>query len=247
MLKEIQHEPPNKLLNVNESDYWKYLADKYRIDPITFEFEALQVSTSEKMIPIEQHPFNFGAHFSPTRQAAYPRQVLTFHLPFSGDAELLNCLPSGLISGLTVDVEVSPHEIQFDVVNWNNDTGELKRQQEHAVEQIREQNENVTNEICGFNSLLQEQARQEVSARKALLLKQSSVAASLGIPLRRSGNVPQTFAVPVIAKKIIVKPPTSESAHSFDPKLDDATYQNILSIIHDMGVAMERIRVANPV
>src|ERR1041385_7281125 len=82
MLNEVQSESPNKLLNVNESDYVHYLANKYYIQPLVFGFEELQVSQSEKMIPIEQHPFNSGARFSRFQKNAYPRQVITFHLPF---------------------------------------------------------------------------------------------------------------------------------------------------------------------
>jgi hypothetical protein len=60
MLQEIQGEPPNKLLNVNESDYVKYLADKYQIEPIAINFDALQISYAEAMIPVEKHPWNFS-------------------------------------------------------------------------------------------------------------------------------------------------------------------------------------------
>src|SRR5439155_325478 len=79
------------------------------------------------------------------------------------------------------------------------------------------------------------------SGRHAQLLKQLNVAEALGIPLRRTANAPQTFAVPVIPKKLVVKPPSSEAAHKADPTLDDPTYQHILSIIHDAGVGMERL------
>ncbi len=68
-----------------------------------------------------------------------------------------------------------------------------------------------------------------------------NVAEALGIPLRRTANAPQTFAVPVIPKKLVVKPPSSEAVHKTDPTLDDQTYQHILSIIHDAGVGMERL------
>ena len=106
---------------------------------------------------------------------------------------------------------------------------------------MRQQCENVRVDVEHFNSHLEEQARQVVSGRKAQLLKQLNVAEALGIPLRRTANAPQTFAVPVIPKKLVVKPPSSEAVHKTDPTLDDQTYQHILSIIHDAGVGMERL------
>jgi hypothetical protein len=41
-------------------------------------------------------------------------------------------------------------------------------------------------------------------------------------------------------KKVIVKPSALASTVSPDPTLDDATYHKILSIIHDVGVSLER-------
>src|SRR5437773_6895465 len=77
MLKEIQDEPRTMLLNVNESDYVKYLASKYRIEPLVLHFDEIQCSESEKMIPRVQHPFDFGCHFSPVEKAAYPDRKST--------------------------------------------------------------------------------------------------------------------------------------------------------------------------
>jgi len=236
MLREIEGEQPNKLLNVNESDYAAYLADKYCVEPIVFNFEGLQVSHTEKLIPIEQHP---GARFSHSQKEAYPRQVITFHLPFGGRPDLLKCRPSSWITW-SIDVFVTNGEVRFDLINWQNDAEALKREQVEILDRIRKQNETVTKDVNNFNSQLEEQARQAINERKSLLLKQSSIVESLGIPLRKASNVPQTFVVPVLPKKLAVKPSASEAAYSPQPTLDLTTYQNVLSIIHDTGVAMER-------
>jgi len=240
MLKEIQDEQRNKLLNVNESDYVKYLVSKYQVEPLVLLFDAIQCSESEKMIPTEQHPFDFGCHYSPVKKAAYPRQVFTFHIPFSGEAVLLKLSPSTQLIWST-DVTVSANEVRFDLINWRNDIEEIKREQNGIVDNIRKQTENVRVDVEHFNSQLEDQARQSVSSRKGQLLRQLNAAEALGIPLRRAANAPHTFAVPVTPKKLVVKPPSSEAAHKADPTLDDPTYQHILSIIHDAGVGMERL------
>lgn len=240
MLQEIQNESTNKLLNVNESDYVRFLTDKYYIAPILFNFDGLQLSHSEQMISIDQHPSGvFGSRYSPYQKSAYPRQVITFHLPFSGEAELLKCRPSSCIMW-TMDISVSRNEIRFDLINWRDDIEELKREQNGIIDRIRKQSESVAAEVGQFNSSLEEQARLIISGRKQQLLKQASLVESLGIPLRKASGVPQTFAVPVVPKNLTVKPSASDVAYAPQPTLDDATYQNILSIIHEMGVAMER-------
>ena len=239
LLKDIETEQPNKLLNSNESDYVGYLAKKYHIDRITFHFEALQVSHSEKLIPIERHPFNSGARFSYSQQSAYPRQVITFHLPFTGDGSLLRYQPSTHLMWST-EISVSSDEIHFDIINWQNDTATLKQEQNDIICKIRQQNDYVTGEVEHYNSGLDAQARFALSERKALLLKQASTVESLGIPLRKASDVVQTFSVPIVPKKLLVKPVSSETAYAPQPTLDHETYQNILTILHEMGVAMER-------
>lgn len=236
MLKEIQNEPRNKLLNVNESDYSKYLVAKYQVEPIAFKFDSLEGSDAERMIPAEKH----SAEFNCRPGKSYRRQVFIFHLPFSGNPELLKCHPSSSINW-TIQILFEVGEVMFELINWRNDIEALNRERNSIVENIRKQGENVGSEVSHFNSHLENIARQTVSARKALLLKQLNVAESLGIPFRRVANVPQTFAVPIIPRRLVVKPPTSEIAHKIDPTLDDATYQHILSIIHDAGIGMERL------
>ncbi len=240
MLQEIQGEPANKLLNFNESDYVKYLADKYRLEPITLDFAALQVSQTEKVIPVDQHPWNFACRHIPMPRSAYPRQVITFHIPYTGDAGLLRCQPSTYLTGGDVELDVSGKEIRFDLINWGNDVQQLKTAQASVVERLRKQSEYLFADVERFNSNLEAQARGATSARKAHLLSQLSLVESLGIPLRKAPSVPQTFAVPIVPKKLIVKPPAPEASYSPHPTLDQATYWNILSIIHETGIAMER-------
>ncbi|MFO1487401.1 MAG: hypothetical protein U1F65_02890 [Verrucomicrobiota bacterium] len=216
------------------------MADKYRIEPLCFKFDALQVSSAEKLIPIEQHPFNYGARFSHSKKEAYPRQVITFHLPFTGDQGLLNCQPSNYFTGGTAEVSVSNGEVRFDLINWRDDTEELKREQANIIERIRKLGANVEKDVKHFNEHIAEHARQAISARRALLLKQTSIVAALGVPLRKASGVPQTFAVPIAPKKLAVKPTSSDKTFAPQPTLNLTTYQDILSIIHDTGVAMER-------
>jgi len=240
LVREIQAEPASRLLNVNESDYVKYLADKYRIDPVSFDFDSLQISYGEKLIPLEQHPFNSGARFSHFKKDAYPRQVITYHLPFTGDSGLLNCQPSSYLTGGMAEVSVSNGEVRFDIVNWRDDGEALKQEQTASIERIRTLSDNVAKDVAHFNDHLEEQARQTVSGRKSILLKQANLVSALGVPLRKASGVPQTFAVPVAPKKLAVKPTSSAKSFAPQPTLDQATYQDILSIIHDTGLAMER-------
>jgi len=56
VVREIQSEPQDHLLNVNEADYVKYLVHKYHLEPVTFAFHATRASSAGKLIPAENHP-----------------------------------------------------------------------------------------------------------------------------------------------------------------------------------------------
>jgi len=307
-VREIQSDPQDHLLNVNEADYVKYLAHKYHLEPVTFAFDATRASSGDKLIPAENHPPLFNVQSGQN----YSRPVITLHVPFTGEPELLQCWPSSRIMW-TCEVTIisrrrfplprgegqgegqTGSEIQFDLINWHNDPEPLHRDKQRILDNITQQNASVTGEVTQFNSRLEHFIRQTLSRRKSQLLTQLNVVGSLGVP----AGVPQTFAVPIVPKKLVVKPSAPASARAFpspsgcgdavsrrarsqprvrgegqtgnpspsgcgdaslsprtepasvrgegqtgasppDPTLDHETYQDILSIIHDLGVAMER-------
>jgi hypothetical protein len=233
VVREIQSEPQDHLLNVNEADYLNYLVHKYHLEPVAFAFDATRASSAVKLIPGENHPSLFHVQAGQN----YSRPVITLHVPFTGEPELLRRTPSTRIMW-TCEVTAAASEIQFDLINWRDDPEALHRDKQTILDNITQQNASVTEEVTQFNSQLEDFVRQTLSRRKSQLLAQLNVLGSLGMPLQK--GVPQTFAVPIVPKELVVKPSVPASASPPDPTLDHETYQDILSIIHGLGVAMER-------
>jgi hypothetical protein len=231
--REIQSEPQDRLLNVNKADYVQYLVEKYRLEPLSFAFDAVRASSAEKLVPAEHHPRLFQVRAG----QSYPRQAITFHVPFTGEPELLRREPSARIVW-TYEVTVAASEIQFDVINWSNDPEGVQRDKREIIDSIIQQNAHVTEEVTQFNSRLEDFVRQRFSSRKSKLITHLKLLASLGVPLQE--EIPQTFAVPIVPKKLVVKSSATASASPPDPTLDHEIYQDILSIIHAFGVAIER-------
>jgi hypothetical protein len=218
MLRAVESEADEKLLNGDESELAKELATKYVIEPITFSADRLEAAGFDR--------------------------VIRFHLPFSGDAELLKCSPSARILW-TAEVTVDGSEVRFDIVKTGKDGETLMREKQIILDRIAQQNAHVTNEVAEFNARLEEQARQAVAAGKGKLVAERNVLASLGIRVREAdakpGGIPQALAAAVTPKNLIIKPPRRGAGTPRDPTLDNETYGDILSIIHDVGVAMERL------
>src|SRR5688500_9560249 len=93
VVREIQSEPQDRLLNVNEADYVNYLVQKYRLEPLTFAFDAMRASSTEKLVPAEHHPRLFQVRAG----QSYRRPVIRLHVPFTGEPELLRHEPSARI------------------------------------------------------------------------------------------------------------------------------------------------------
>lgn len=232
---EIEDEPKHKLLNMNEMEYVEYLVQKYSIQPIVFHWDGKYISDKEQMIPAEQFPSIFNVHAG----KSYPKQVITYHIPFAGEADLLKMTPSTRILWST-DVNVSANSISFDIINWRDDSEQISREADDIISKVREQNGHVTREVEQFNESLPDTAQSAVQGRKEKILKQSGVLESLGVPVKKSESTPETFAVPTVKRKVVVKPNAPNVAYSPEPTLDESLYADILRLCQEAGIEMER-------
>lgn len=235
MQREIDAEPKNRLLNMNEAEYIEYLVDKYSIEPIEFLWEERYVTDREAMIPAEHFPGTFNVYAG----KSYPKQVVTYHIPFAGEADLLKMRPSTHIMWST-DVKATASSITFDIINWRDDPAEITREADNLIANIRTQSDHVTRELEQFNATLPAAAQAATQKRKQQHLQQSSLLESLGVPVKKSERTPDTFAVPSAKRKVIVKPSAPDTAYAPEPTLDASLYKAILRLCRDTGIEMER-------
>lgn len=235
MQTEVAAEPKNRLLNVNEDEYVEYLVQKYSVEPLVFGWDAVRVSDREAMIPAEQFPNSFNVYSG----KSYPKQVITYHIPFTGEADLLKFTPSTRIMW-TTEVRATAASISFDIINWHDNPDEIKREADGLMNNIRTQVGHVVDEVAQHNSRMPAAARSLVQARKQQHLKQSNLLDSLGVPVTKSDRTPETFAVPSVKRKVIVKPSAPDVAFSPEPVLDEKLFKDILTICRDTGIEMER-------
>ncbi|MBB3183309.1 hypothetical protein FHR95_000850 [Halomonas fontilapidosi] len=238
-LQAIKDQVDDYILNVNKAEYLEHLVSEYSIPPLEICGDELTVSVEERMIPAEWHP---RSYFVDDGQS-YPKDVYTFHLPFSGDAQLLKVRAS-TYSMSSPRIMVSGQEIQFEIINFNQEADAIKREADNVVSQLASQNQHLTKDLVRFNGSLEAQLSQAFDARKAQLLKKHDVISSLGIPVRKATGTPRTFSVPAKRTPAITskpKPDVSAKGYKPEPTLDDEIYRQILKIIHDVGKQFERL------
>ena len=166
---EIESQRQDYLLNVNEVEFVRHLADKYAIDPLILHDDQATITTREDLVPTHGRPIR--------------KQVIRYHIPFSGDRELLKCKPSaGLL--WTQDVPVSGTEVMLDLIDHRNDPDHIKNEFEAFRRNLMTQAHNSTTEVKAFNANLEKDATEALRRRKEELLRQANLVAALNVPLK---------------------------------------------------------------
>jgi hypothetical protein len=235
----INSQPDDYILNVNKEEYIAHIVSEFIITPLEIHEDQLTASTYETQIPAEHHPSDYYVHSG----KSYPKDVIKYHLPFTGDAQLLKVRASSYtLSPPRITIE--DNCICFEIVNFNLALERIKQQADSTISNIINQNKNTTKDLNAFNAQIEGIANQAFDARKEQLLNKNDLMSSLGVPVRKAGDTPKTFSVPAKRTKVIPtksKPVVSEKGYKPEPALDDSIYQQILTIIHDVGKQFERL------
>lgn len=235
----IESEKDDYILNVNENDYVAHKVSEATVENLEIHVDDIYASSSEQMIPAERLPRDFDVY--PGK--SYKKVVIKFHVPISGNIQLLHCIPSSRILW-TMEIEVNRDEFCFEIINYRDDADEIVRRKEENIRSILQQYENVRAEVERANASLEQHVRNAFNSRKQRIQKSSGVLASLGVPIKKSSAAPATFSVPVPQKRkkpILNKPNVKESGFTPEPSLDQSTYIDILKLIHDVGKEFERL------
>jgi hypothetical protein len=194
--EQINSEKTDYLLNVNQTQYVQHVIDKYRFAPLLIHFDAVEASPTERSVPAEHFP---SGGFSVRRGGSYTKPVFVYHVPFSGNVELLKCIPNPRILN-TYDVRVEDVELSFEIIDFYGEPERVKRDADSILGYMREQSGHLARNIQRFNQDLEPAVLRAFEARKTKLLQQGQMAASLGVPIRKSSNVPTTFAIPALPR-----------------------------------------------
>jgi hypothetical protein len=239
ILSKLEQENGDYLLNINEDDYVQHMVAGMSVDPLVIHADQIYVSSSERMISATHFPRSFHDRAG----GIYKRNVVTFHIPVSGTLQLLRTAPSSRIMWAT-QVNLNQNEISFDVINFQNDASAIAKEKDSVLGSISNQLVNVNDEVDRFNSQLESRARRAVQARKEQIQRHTGVLCALGIPIKKTSDVAETFAVPApkIRKRLSVeKPSVHDSSFIPEPTLPASDYMDILQMIHDVCKNFERL------
>lgn len=238
--RTIQRKSEDYILNVNETEYINYLIDKFTVDSININFEGVFIDEPyEKDIPAEHFP---PFHFSVRQGESYPKPATIYHLPYSGNEELLQYAPSNQLS---LGTKVFLHEqcLCFEVISLSGNPEEMKENAEKIISDIKTQLEHLAPELEKFNDRLPNIIKGLFEERQQEILDKHQFIASLGVPIKKREDLPETYAIPTpeFRKSVSVEPQVTEIGYKPEPTLSDSVYHAILQTMHDVGKMFERL------
>lgn len=240
---EINSASESYILNVSVEQFTDYLLDKYQIEKPIIQFDDVYADNFEKNIPAEYFPMSFHVR----DRESYPRQVIQFFVPIGGNSELLKYKPginTITLGGGSADFEVEFDKLKLEIIDFYNDPKVIKSKYDENVVITQRKLSELNQNIDEFNNSLNNFIIGEITKRRNKFLSQNEFMNSLGVPMRKSKNTPETFSVPrpTLRTKIKVsKPDVSTQPFKPEPTLDLEVYNQILKLINDVGKNFERM------
>ncbi|MEP1573890.1 hypothetical protein [Roseibium album] len=233
---EVSGIPEQRLLNTSVEDLVRYLAEKYQLEVPVLDAENAVADQREAMVEVSG--FRYGLDRGETRSV--PGTQVTLEVPFIGDPQMFKVRPSTYnsappradIRGQSVILTQSGTQLNAEQVQAGFD---------QAINNINQYLTWQLNDARGLNEQLPQLARQAIEQRKEKLLANQSLLSGLNFKLKERADAPRTYAAPVQRKRLEPRmPPASTAPYKPEPVLPEDDYLNILKIIQDMTLVMER-------
>jgi len=237
--KELETLEPNQLLNASEEDLCRYLVSKYSLEsPILHENEIYVRDQREADVDVSQDPMRLI--FDRSRPFNIKGTRITIAIPFDGDADLFHYRPTTFTTAPPRG-EINKQEVHLIYETVEHDPEKLKQEYGRELDEVKRYLEWVKGNVQGFNDSLEPFTRQNITQRKKKLLDDMGLVGALGIPIKRRDDMSSTYTIPSIRKKPKIEmPQVTKESFKPEPILSEEEYENILEIIYNMALVMER-------
>jgi len=234
---EIAKFDGNRLLNTSTDDLCDYFVKKYHLTvPILLE-DHIVADQNETQIDVSQDSGRFIWDRSQPVYVAGTKVEIT--IPFEGGAQAFNIRPTS--SSLSPPVaEVRAGILFLEIQGTNLQSKQVRTSIDQTLSEIKRHLDTLRKDAEALSNELVQLAGAEIERRKAKLLENQNLVASLGFPLKERSDSPRTFVTPEVRRKITpTLPVASTLPYRPEPTLSLNDYDHILTIIQNMALVME--------
>ncbi|WP_084649858.1 hypothetical protein [Stappia stellulata] len=236
LLSEVSGIPESRFLNTSAEDLVRYLVDRYQLEVPELDVENAVVDQHEAIVGVHGP----GYRLARGETCSAPGTQVTLEVPFTGDPQMFKIRPSTFnlsppraeIRGQSIILVQSGTQLSGDEVQAGFD---------RSLKDIGQYLNWQRSDTRSFNDKLPTLARQTIEQRREKLLANQNLLSGLRFKLKERADAPQAYAAPLKRKRINPQlPPASTAPYRPEPVLPEDDYNNILKIIQDMTLVMER-------
>lgn len=179
-LKNLREEVQS-YIKLGQAEKISTLTEKYKVTPLRFNVQGLRVAVTTAKIPAEYFPSGFHVRVG----QSYDKDVLSFHLPITGDQNLLRCVPSTRILW-TEEIALENNEIIFELIKFTDNPEEICGKKNRIINFLIQQSANVNEQVEQYNDSIDGIIRETEMHTYTQLSKQDEFLTKLGVPLKKS-------------------------------------------------------------
>lgn len=232
--------PPTQILGRSVDETVAELVEEFRVNPLVLHWD--QISADHSEADVEASGDWDRVVFDGSRVPNFTGTTVTYFVPFDGDEVLFELQPSTFTTN-PPSGRVRGGELSFSFTVLDATAEQVKQELDRYRASIKQYADWQEADVDAFNRALPGQARAAVGARHQKLLRDRELVASLGVPLRRREDFPETYVASSIRRKSPVRrtaTPATSRAVAPEPMLLAVEYDHILQIARNMVTVMER-------
>ncbi|WP_426440090.1 hypothetical protein [Bradyrhizobium genosp. P] len=225
----IQQINADEFLNMPIDDLIDQVVEKYRFDvPVLLRDEAHLEEPREVRLTVN----DYGRTIHPMGT------VLTLVVPFTGDPGMFWVQPSQFNSAPPRG-NLSNNRLVLKVQGTNLNQEQVSKGLMQTLDEFAMYLGWLRKDAQTLDETLRRNAKDAIAARRERLLKDRNLVANLPFKIRARSDSPKTYVAPVTRKNVIQRTPISAPFRP-EPAMDSAIYEEILEIMHNMTLVMER-------
>lgn len=247
-LKHVQQISPDEILERPPEQIADDLIDRFSVERPHLAVDEAEAEFDDVQMDVSRDPMR-GGWMGDGPPLMIPATRISLHAPYRGPAEALRLrATTSTLSSPAGDLA------NGEVTVWSAVPGDsIERDGRNTVETLRKMLQQIAqfvgyagNDIAASNAQLETEIRRAVEARRAKVLADRNLAASIDIPLRRDAEVAKTYAVaPVNRKRPPARPVKRVTGEAFEaePTLADEVFAEIVIDIDNTLHQFERLAV----
>ena len=231
--KEIKSSSKDYILNVNERDYVDFLINKYYLHPLNID-----VSTENVKPPVKMERENYDERQRMQYSRYYYACEVTYN--FEGDSDLWDVRPSTFsIGGANAEFKVFGKKITIYFTIEKQSPDEFLNGKNAGYQSLLSQIKFINTDIQRFNLDLRSRVENSFREIKNQYLSENDFFRAINVKI--NSDAPKFYNVPIAQKRpAIGKPGLNQYNYTFEPRIDQLSYEQILDTTWRTGISLEQ-------